>query len=69
MIYGAVKSTMNDQGVVRVYGKGHKGVSFCVGRCVVREWVLGGGGLNGNVGEQGQPVGTQEISTRMRWLS
>ncbi len=28
LVYGAVKTTINDQGVVWVYGKGHQGVSF-----------------------------------------
>ncbi len=44
-------TTINDHGVVRVYGKGHSGVSFCVVRCVLREWVVEGGGLDGYVGE------------------
>ncbi len=35
LVYGAVKTTINDQGVVWVYGEGHKGVSFCVGVCVL----------------------------------
>ncbi len=39
-----------------VYGKGHLGV----GRCVLREWVVRGGGLDGYFGEQGLPVGIQE---------
>ncbi len=43
-----------------VYGNGHLGVSFYVGRCVLREWVVGGGGLDGYFGEQGQPLGIQE---------
>ncbi len=47
LVYGAVKTTINDQGVVWVYGKGHKGVSFCVGGCPLREWVVEGGGLDG----------------------
>ncbi len=36
-----------------VYGKGHKGLSICVGGCVLREWVVEGGGLDGYFGEQG----------------
>ncbi len=41
LVYGAVKTSINDQGgAVWVYGKGHKGVSFCVGGCVLREWVV-----------------------------
>ncbi len=47
-----------------VYGKGHYGVSFCVGRCVLREWVVGGGGLDGYFGEQSLPVGIQECLER-----
>ncbi len=48
-------------GVVGVYGKGHFGVGFFyVGRCVLRQWVVGGGGLDGYLGEQGLPVGIQE---------
>ncbi len=43
-----------------VYGKSHLGVSFCyVGLCVLREWVVKGGGLDGYFGEQGLPVGIQ----------
>ncbi len=33
---------------------------FYVGRCVLREWVVRGGGLDGYFGEQGLAVGTQE---------
>ncbi len=33
---------------------------FYVGRCVLREWVVVRGELDGNFGEQGQPVGIQE---------
>ncbi len=47
LVYGAVKTTINDQRVVWVYGEGHKGVSFCVGGCVLRECVVEGGGLDG----------------------
>ncbi len=61
LVYGAVKTSINDQGVAWVYKKGHKGVRFCVGRCVLREWVVGGGGLDGYFGEKGLPL-------RMRWL-
>ncbi len=49
MVYEAVKTTINDQGVVWVYWKGHYGVSFFVGRCVLREWVVGGGGKTNNI--------------------
>ncbi len=34
-------------GVAGVYGKGQLGVSFDAGRCVLREWVARGGGLDG----------------------
>ncbi len=64
LVYGAVKTTINDQGVVWVYGKGHWGVSFCVVRCVLREWVVGGGGLDGYFGEQGLPAAIQECLER-----
>ncbi len=47
-----------------VYGKGHSGVSFRVGRCVLREWVVGGGGLDGYFGEQGLPAGIRECLER-----
>ncbi len=30
---------------------------FYVGQCVLREWVVRGGGLDGFFGEQGLPVG------------
>ncbi len=33
---------------------------FCVSRYVLREWVVGGGGLDGYFGEQGLPAGIQE---------
>ncbi len=47
-----------------VYGKGHLGVSFYVDRCVLGEWVVRGGGLDGYFGEQGLPVGIQECLER-----
>ncbi len=31
-----------------------------MGGCALREWVVGGGGLDGYFGEQGLPVGIQE---------
>ncbi len=31
-----------------------------MGQCVLREWVVGGGWLDGYFGEQGLPVGVQE---------
>ncbi len=39
---------------------------FYVGRCVLREWVVKGGGLDGYFGEQGLPVGIQECLERFR---
>ncbi len=54
-IYEAVKTTINNQVEWwRVDGKGHLGVS----RCVLREWVVRGGGLDGYFGDQGLPVVT-----------
>ncbi len=47
-----------------VYGEGHKGVSFCVGGCVLRECVVEGGGLYGYFGEQGLPAGIKECLER-----
>ncbi len=41
-------------------------MSFCVGRCVLREWLVRGGGLNGYFGEQGLPVGIQECLERFQ---
>ncbi len=35
-----------------------------MGRCVLREWVVGGGGLDGYFGEQGLPAGIQECLER-----
>ncbi len=44
---------------------GNLGVSFFyVGRCVLRECVVRGGGLGGHFGEQGLPVGIQECLER-----
>ncbi len=37
---------------------------FYVGRCVLREWVVRGGGLDGHFGEQGLPVCIQECLER-----
>ncbi len=37
---------------------------FYVGRCVLREWVKRGGGLDGYFGEQGLTVGIQECLER-----
>ncbi len=37
---------------------------FYVRRCVLREWVVRGGGLDGYFGEQGLPVGIQECLER-----
>ncbi len=44
-----------------MYGKGHQGVSFCVGGCLLREWVVG----DGYFGEQGLPTGIQECLRRL----
>ncbi len=35
-----------------------------MGRCVLREWVVGGDGLDGYFGEQRLPVGIQECVER-----
>ncbi len=61
LVYKAVKITMNDQ----VVWWGHMGrvtwvCVFYVGRCVLREWVVRGGGFDGYFGEQGLPVSIQE---------
>ncbi len=40
--------------------EGLVGCAFSVGRCVVRECVVGGGGLHGHFGGVGVPVGIQE---------
>ncbi len=53
-------TSINDQVGAGVYWKGHSGEFFYVGRCVLREWVVRGGGLDGYFGEQGLPVGIQE---------
>ncbi len=37
-----------------------------MGRCVLREWVVGGGGLNEYFGEQRLPVGIQECHEGFR---
>ncbi len=37
---------------------------FYVGRCVLREWFVKGGELDGYFGEQGLPVGIQECLER-----
>ncbi len=48
-------------GVVCVCGQVWWGVSFFnVDRCVLSEWVVGGGVLNGFFGEQGLPVGIHQ---------
>ncbi len=39
-------------------------MSFCVGRYVLSEWFVGGGGLDGCFGEQGLPAGIQECLER-----
>ncbi len=35
-----------------------------MGRCVLSEWFVGGGGLDGCFGEQGLPAGIQECLER-----
>ncbi len=40
-------------------------MKFYVGRCVLREWVVRGGGLDWYFGEQGLPVGIQECLERV----
>ncbi len=37
-----------------------------MGRCVLREWDVGGGGLDGYFGEQGLPVSVQECLERFQ---
>ncbi len=41
-----------------------------LGRCVLREWVVGGGGFDGYFGEQGLLAGIQECLERFhrRWV-
>ncbi len=44
LVYGAVKTTINDQGWCGYIGKDHLGVNFCVGLCAEgmgcgRRWV------------------------------
>ncbi len=51
-------------GAVGVYKKGHMSVSFYVGLCVLREWVVRGGGLDGYSGEQGLQMDIQECLER-----
>ncbi len=41
-----------------VYWKGYLGVSYNAGWCVLREWVVRGGGLDRHFGEQELPVAT-----------
>ncbi len=50
--------------MVDVYWKSYLGVSFYVGRCVLRGWAVRGGGLDAYFEEQGLPVGTQECFER-----
>ncbi len=57
MVYEAVKTTIIDKVGWRWYlGR--------VCRCVLREWDVRGGGLDGYLGEQGLPVGIQECLER-----
>ncbi len=39
---------------------------FCLGGCVLREWVVEGGGLDGYFGERGLPPGIQECLERFQ---
>ncbi len=56
----AVKTTINGQvGWWGYMGRVIWVEVFYVGRCVLREWVVGGGGLDGYFGKQGLPVGIQ----------
>ncbi len=65
MVYQVVKITMNDQVVWWGYmGRVTWVCVFYVGRCVLREWVVRGGGLDGYFGEQGLPMGIQECLER-----
>ncbi len=65
LIYKAVKTTIDDQvGWWGYMGRVIWVYNFYVGRCVLREWVVGGGGLYGRFGEQGLPVGVQECLER-----
>ncbi len=61
LVYEAVKTTINDQVWWQGYMRRVIWVKLSlVGRCVLREWVVRGGGLDGYFGEQGLPVGIQE---------
>ncbi len=53
LVYEAVKTTINDQvGWWRYMGGVTWMLVFHVGRCMLREWVVGGSGLGGYFGEQ-----------------
>ncbi len=65
MVYEAVKTITNDQvGWWGYVGRVIWVRVIYVGRCVLREWAVGGGGLDGYFGEQGLPVGIQECLER-----
>ncbi len=67
MAYEAVKLTINDQVGWRVYmGRVNWVRVFNVGRCVLREWVVGGGVLDGYFGEQWASRIVLKVSPRMR---
>ncbi len=62
MVYEAVKTILNDC----VGWRGYMGrviwvQVFYVGRCVLREWVVRGGGLDGYFGEQELLVGLERF--------
>ncbi len=65
LVYEAVKTTFNDQMGWRGYKRRINWLrNFNVGRCVLREWVVSGGGLDGCFREHGEPVGVQECLER-----
>ncbi len=63
LVYEAVTTAINDQlgwcaYVVKfVWVDVDRCLFFDVDRCVLSEWVVGGGVLNGSLGEPGLPVG------------
>ncbi len=65
MAHEAVKTTLNDQvGWWGIWEGSFGNEFFYVGRCVLREWVVVGGLLDGYFGEQGLSVGIQECRER-----
>ncbi len=64
-VYEAVKTAINDQmGWCGYMGRAVWVLVLYVGQWVVREWVVGGCGLDGYFGEQGLPAGIQEYLER-----